>query len=59
MMTAQIAAHGRLGRDPRQHETASGKALTTASLAVTVQARERGAVTGRRDSAAVRACNHL
>ena len=42
-MTAQIAAYGRLGRDPRQHETKSGKPMASASLAVTVEARERGA----------------
>ena len=41
-MTAQIAAYGRLGRDPRQHETKSGKPMASASLAVTVEARERG-----------------
>ena len=39
-MTAQIAAYGRLGRDPRQHETKSGKPMASASLAVTVEARE-------------------
>ena len=42
-MTAQIAAYGRLGRDPRQHETKSGKPMASVSLAVTVEARERGA----------------
>ena len=41
-MTAQIAAHGRLGRDPRPVETSSGKAMTVASLAVTVEARDGG-----------------
>ena len=38
-MTAQIAAYGRLGQNPRVHETRSGQAMTTASLAVTVEAR--------------------
>ena len=38
-MTAQIATYGRLGRDPRQHETRTGRAMTTATLAVTVEAR--------------------
>ena len=41
-MTAQNAAYGRLGRDP-PHETKSGKPMASASLAVTVEARERGA----------------
>ena len=42
-MTAQIAAYGRLGREPRAHETRTGKPMATASLAVPVEARERGA----------------
>ena len=44
-MTAAVSAYGRLGRAPRQHETGSGKPMTTASMAVTVEARERGADT--------------
>ena len=41
-MTAQIAAHGRLGRDPRPVETSSGKPMTVASLAVPVETRDGG-----------------
>ena len=33
-MTAQIAAHGRLGADPAQRQSQAGKPWTTASLAV-------------------------
>ena len=42
-MSAQLATHGRLGRDPRTPETRTGKPMTTASPAVYVEARERGA----------------
>ena len=42
-MTAQIAAYGRLGQDPRSHETKSGAAMTTTTLAVDIEAREQGA----------------
>ena len=41
-MTALLAVHGRLGRDPRPIETGSGKPMTVASLAVSVEARESG-----------------
>ena len=41
-MTAQLAVHGRLGRDPRPIETGSGKPMTVASIAVSVEARESG-----------------
>ena len=41
-MSAQIAVHGRLGREPRPIETSSGKPMTAASLAVTLDAREGG-----------------
>ena len=41
-MSAQIAAYGRLGRDPRPVDTSSGKAMTVASVAVTVESRESG-----------------
>ena len=44
-MTAQIAAYGRLARDPRQHETTSGKPMTTGTIAVEVELHERGAET--------------
>ena len=43
-MTAQIAVHGRLGRDPRPIETGSGKPMTAASVAVTLDAREDGEI---------------
>lgn len=45
-MTAQIAAYGRLGSDPRPHETRSGTATSTASLAVGVPDRSRDAGEG-------------
>ena len=45
-MTAQIAAYGRLGSDPRPHETRSGTAMSTASLAVGVPDRSRDAEEG-------------
>ncbi len=35
-MTAQLAAYGRLGGDPRSIDTKSGKAMAVASLAVDV-----------------------
>lgn len=35
-MSAQIAAYGRLGADPMQRQSQSGKAWATASLAVTL-----------------------
>ena len=38
-MTAQVAAYSRLARDPRRQETRTGKSMTTATLAVTVEAR--------------------
>ena len=38
-MTAQIAAYGRLARDPRQHGTRTGNPLTTGTIAVEVEAR--------------------
>ena len=41
-MSAQIAAYGRLVADPRSIETRSGKAMTAARLAVTVEARIDG-----------------
>lgn len=41
-MSAQIAAYGRLGRDPRPVDTSSGKAMTVASVAVTGESRESG-----------------
>ena len=42
-MSAQLAAYGRLVADPRPIETRSGKAMTAARLAVSVECREDGA----------------
>ena len=41
-MSAQIAAYGRLAADPRPIETRSGKAMTAARLAVSVECRDGG-----------------
>ena len=38
----QISAYGRLGKDPKAIETQSGKAMTTASLAVRLDLRADG-----------------
>ena len=38
----QISAYGRLGKDPKAIATQSGKAMTTASLAVRLDCREDG-----------------
>ena len=40
MMT--LSAYGRLGREPKPITTKTGKAMTVASLAVTVPSREDG-----------------
>ena len=45
-MSAQIAAYGRLVADPRPIETRSGKAMTAARMAVTVECRDGGGETG-------------
>ena len=45
-MSAQIAAYGRLVADPRAIETRSGKPMTAARLAVTVECRDGGGETG-------------
>ena len=37
-MTMHASIHGRLGRDPREIQTQSGTAMTTASIAVSVPA---------------------
>lgn len=42
-MSAQIAAYGRLVADPRAIGTKSGKQMTAARLAVSVECRERDA----------------
>ena len=38
-MTAVISVYGRFARDPRQYKTRSGKPMTTATIAVDVEAR--------------------
>ena len=43
MSAPQLACYGRLGPEPRMHETRTGKPMTTASPAVYVEARERRA----------------
>ena len=40
-MSAQLAAHGRLGEDPKEITTSSGKAMAVCSLAVAIE--EHGA----------------
>lgn len=39
-MTAQIAAHGRIGKDPKQIATKTGTTMAAASIAVDVSQRE-------------------
>ena len=46
MSNATLAAYGRLGSDPREHETRKGGAMATASLAVNVPDRSRDADEG-------------
>ena len=46
MSNATLAVYGRLGSDPREHSTRTGKAMTTASLAVNVPDRSRDADEG-------------
>ncbi len=41
-MSAQLAAHGRLGADPRTIETKTGRAMVTATLAVDVAEKREG-----------------
>ena len=41
-MSATIAVYGRLGADPKQHQTRTGKPMTTASLAATLECRSQG-----------------
>ena len=43
---ATLAVYGRLGTDPREHETRKGGAMATASLAVDVPDRTQGAEEG-------------
>ena len=42
-MTMQASIHGRLGRDPKEIQTQSGTAMTTASIAVTIPASKADA----------------
>ena len=46
MSNATLAVYGRLGSDPREHETRKGGAMATASLAVNVPDRSQGAEDG-------------
>ena len=46
MSNATLAVYGRLGSDPREHETRKGGAMATASLAVNVPDRSRDADEG-------------
>ena len=46
MSNATLAVYGRLGSDPREHETRKGGAMATASLAVDVPDRSREAEEG-------------
>ena len=46
MSNATLAAYGRLGADPREHETRKGGAMATAGLAVDVPDRTRDAEEG-------------
>ena len=46
MSNATLAAYGRLGSDPREHETRKGGTMATASLAVDVPDRSQGAEDG-------------
>ena len=41
-MSAQLAAHGRLGADPRKIETKTGRAMVTATLAVDAAEKREG-----------------
>lgn len=41
-MSTQLAAHGRLGGDPRRIETKTGRAMATATLAVDAADRREG-----------------
>ena len=42
MSNATLAVYGRLGSDPREHETRKGGAMATASLAATLDCRVQG-----------------
>ena len=44
-MSAQISAYGRLGRDPKQIETKSGKSMASSSIAVTTPTRDDDSAT--------------
>ena len=41
-MTMQASIYGRLGRDPEARQTASGTAMVTSTVAVSMECRERG-----------------
>ena len=44
-MTAQLAVHGRLGRDPEARSTSTGTAMVTTTIAVTLESYKDGATT--------------
>ena len=44
-MTAQLAVHGRLGRDPEARSTSTGTAMVTMTIAVTLESYKDGATT--------------
>ena len=50
MSNATLAVYGRLGSDPREHETRKGGAMATASLAVDVPDRSQGADEGAEET---------
>ena len=50
MSNATLAVYGRLGSDPREHETRKGGTMATASLAVDVPDRSQGAGEGAEET---------
>ena len=50
MSNATLAVYGRLGSDPREHETRKGATMATASLAVSVPDRSQGADEGAEET---------
>ena len=50
MSNATLAAYGRLGSDPHEHATRTGKPMATASLAVSVPDRSQGTDEGAEET---------
>ena len=50
MSNAALAVYGRLGSDPHEHATRTGKPMATASLAVSVPDRSQGADEGAEET---------